>query len=73
MENVDLLNKVVQSISNNEHQIIDDFCKTFIAYQSIQGVAIEDVFKHYTLCSNPFGESTRRHWFEKKRDYEEEF
>ena len=73
MESKDeLINKVVESIASQEREIIDEFCKTFIAYQSLQGVPIADVFKHYTLCSNPFSDTPRRYWFERKREFEQE-
>jgi hypothetical protein len=36
-----------------------------MAHKSLEGVKIEDIFKNYTLCTNPFTQETRRHWFEK--------
>lgn len=68
-----LLQKVVESIATKEREIIDEFCKAFMAHKSLEGVSIKDIFNQYTLCTNPFGEGTKRHWFERKNDIKNTF
>lgn len=68
-----LLEKISASIAHKEREIIDEFCKAFLAQKSLEGIPIEDIFKHYTLCTNPIGGDSNRYWFEKKREFEEEF
>ena len=63
-----LLHEVSREIADKEREIIDQFCKTFIAYKSIEGIPISEVFDRYTLCVNhDFSKSfVSRYWFEKR-------
>lgn len=44
------LAKAVATIRGNEHKILDEFVKAFLAHQSLQGLDIEEVFAKYRLC-----------------------
>ena len=68
----ELLNKVTSEIDGKEREIINEFCKAFMACKSLEGVTPSELFQKYTLCmttefSPTFG---IRYWFEKKKEYE---
>ena len=67
-ENDDLLKKVVEEISKNHHQIIDDWCKAYLAqlYQENGSIRPGD----FTLVEQD-GKFCKRYWFE-KRSHENE-
>ncbi len=65
----DLLQKITESIANNEQKILDDFCKAFIALKSLEGIPLEEVFKYYTLNIQTFYEKDSiktKYWFSEK-------
>lgn len=62
-----LIQEVAAKIANREREIIDDFCKTFIAYQSLEGVPISEIFKKYRLCHMRKWDGynmVQKYWFE---------
>lgn len=63
-----LLHQLVSEISGKEREIINDFCKAFIAQKSLEGFEIGKLFDEYEFCvthdfSNP---CSSRYWFEKR-------
>ena len=62
------IEEVASRICSKEREILDEFCKAFIAHKSLEGIPIHVIFQEYTLCVkhlyNLGGES--KFWFEKK-------
>ena len=63
-----LINKIASEISGKEREVVNDFCKAFIAQKCLDGFTISTVFNEFSLCvCHDFsGSMTSRYWFEKR-------
>jgi len=67
-----LLQKVISGIAGKEREIVNDFCKAFIAQKSLEGFPISSLFDHFQFCvEHDFQESPGKsiYWFEPKVTY----
>ena len=46
----EFLEKAVETLRGNEHKILAEFSKSFMAHCGLQGIPYEDIFTKYQLC-----------------------
>ncbi len=63
-----LINKIASEICGKEREIVNDFCKAFIAQKCLDGFTISTIFDHYQLCvCHDFSQThSSKYWFEKR-------
>jgi len=68
-----LIHKVSSEIAGNEREIVNDFCKAFIAQKCLDGYTISTIFDDYELCvCHDFSKSvSSRYWFQKRYNHPE--
>jgi hypothetical protein len=64
------INNLTSEIAGKERQIVDDFCKAFIAQKSLDGETAKYVLENYRLCvMHDFTKDVcSKYWFEPKHE-----
>ena len=63
----DRINQMAAAMMGKEREIVEEFCKAFIAHKLLEGLSVEQIFKEYKLCiqHNPNDYFLTKYWMEK--------